>query len=351
MLVLFVGNFLSQRGLTPTASEELVPRLREAGWTIVTTSSKRARVARVLDMQSHIWVRSYDIAQIDVYSGNAFRWAELSAWNLERHDTPYVLTLHGGRLPEMLATPASSKRVRRLLIGAQAVVAPSEYLREAFLTLRSDIDVIPNGLDLANYASPEDSALPERPALLWLRAFHEVYRPDLAIQTLARLVEDDVNVSLRMIGPDKKDGSLEAARRQIVELGLEERVEIVGGIPKDQVPSELQRGSLFLNTSDVDNTPVSVIEAMASGLPVVSTDAGGIGHLVRDGEDGLVVPRGDANALAAAVRRLLHEESLANRLGAEARRKVAAFDWSEVVPRWDALLRHCIEGHALKGMH
>ena len=104
------------------------------------------------------------------------------------------------------------------------------------------------------------------------------------------------------------------------------------------IPSSVQHNSVFLNTADADNAPVSVLEAMAAGLCVVSTDAGGIRHLVDDGENALVVPRDDAGTMAAAVERLLAEPGLASRLSRSARSKAETFDWSRVLPRWEELL-------------
>ena len=100
-----------------------------------------------------------------------------------------------------------------------------------------------------------------------------------------------------------------------------------GRVPKAEVPQWLDRGDVFLNTTNVDNTPVSVIEAMACGLPVVSTAVGGVPYLIEHGKDGLLVPPSDARAMADAVRRLLKDPDLAEALARAARLKVEAWDW------------------------
>jgi glycosyltransferase involved in cell wall biosynthesis len=88
----------------------------------------------------------------------------------------------------------------------------------------------------------------------------------------------------------------------------------------------------------VDNTPVSVVEAMACGVCVVSTRIGGVPHLVRDGADGLLVESHDAEAMAAAIERLLMAPSLAAQLSRSARAKIEPFDWRLVLPQWHTLL-------------
>ncbi len=179
---LWVGNFLSRHLATPTVGEELSARLAAAGWPVVWTSDKRPRLARLLDMQRTIWTRGpFAVAQIDVYSGAAFLWAELAAWSLRRRRTPYLLTLHGGRLPAFARR--WPRRVRRLLSRARMVTTPSAYLARAMAPYRADIEVVPNPLDLSAYRFARRDQ--PRPNLVWLRAFHRVYNPQLAPRVLA----------------------------------------------------------------------------------------------------------------------------------------------------------------------
>lgn len=100
------------------------------------------------------------------------------------------------------------------------------------------------------------------------------------------------------------------------------------------MPALLDSADIFMNSSTLDNQPVSVLEAFAAGLPVVSTPAGDIGALVRDGDTGLLVAPDDPAAMAAAVTQLLDHPQLAGRLARNARAKVDAFSWPHVRPQW-----------------
>jgi glycosyltransferase involved in cell wall biosynthesis len=202
--------------------------------------------------------------------------------------------------------------------------------------LRADLRLLPNPVSLDAYEFRERASA--RPRLVWLRSFHDIYNPTLAPKVLARLAAEFPDASLVMVGRDKGDGSFARTRQVAAELGVSGRISFPGGVRKRDVPAWLARGDIFLNTTDVDNTPVSVIEAMASGLCVVSTNVGGVPYLLEDGRDALLVPPGDEEAMAAAVRRVLTDPALAARLSRNARRKAEQFDWSLVMPQWAALL-------------
>jgi glycosyltransferase involved in cell wall biosynthesis len=335
--VLLVGNFLSASVGNRGVCEELADRLAAGGWSVLTTSGKYGRVARLADMVSTAWAnrRRYEVAQVDVYSGRSFLWAEAVAWVLRRAGKPYVLTLHGGSLPKFAGR--WNTRMRLLLTSAAAVTAPSGYLLEHMKPYRSDVRLIPNGLDIRDY--PCRIRQHPQPRLIWLRAFHEIYNPSLAVETLALLRRDFPAATLLMIGPDKGDGSMGAALHTAKRLGVQDAVECPGAVPKRDVARWIDRGDIFLNTTLVDNTPVSVLEAMACGACVVSTRVGGIPHLLQDGRDALLVKPDDSEAMASAVRRLLRDHELALRISQNARRKAEQFDWSSVMPQWNSLLR------------
>jgi glycosyltransferase involved in cell wall biosynthesis len=166
-----------------------------------------------------------------------------------------------------------------------------------------------------------------------------MYDPAAAIDVVLRLRRRWPDVHLTMVGPDRGDGSLAVVRKRIADLHLKTAITIIPGLPSTEIPAVLNQADIFLNTSIVDNTPVSVLEAMASGLCVVSTNAGGLRYLLNDGRDALLTPPGDTDALAAAVDRILTQDHFAARLSESARAAVESLDWTNVLPRWEALLR------------
>ncbi len=335
--VLILGNFLSGGGSgSRGVCEDLSDRLRRAGWGVVTASTHRNRLVRLADMcRTVVGSRGrYDVAQIDVFSGPAFFWAEATGWLLTRMGKPFVLALRGGDLPRFARRFGG--RVRRLFRAADRVVAPSGYLARSMTVPGVTIQTVPNPIDLAAY--PYVCRERPEPRLMWLRALHAIYNPVLAPRVLARLVGEFAQAELVMAGPDKGDGTLGRLEAEVRRQRLEGRVRVVGGVPKSAVPALLRTGDVFLNTTDVDNTPVSVLEAMACGLCVVTTNAGGIPFLVEEGREALLVGRDDAAAMADAVGRVLKEPGLAARLSEAGRRKAESMDWSRVLPMWEEVL-------------
>ncbi|MGH9839387.1 MAG: glycosyltransferase family 4 protein [Blastocatellia bacterium] len=337
--ILLIGNLLSATLGVRSVSEDLAARLSAKGWRVLTASEKSTPLARVADMVATAWQRrrEYAVANVEVFSGRAFCWAEAVCLLLRLLAKPYILTLHGGNLPAFARR--WPRRVRWLLRSAAFVTAPSRYLQEQMAVYRSDLLVLPNPLNLEAYEFRLRTQA--SPRLVWLRSFHKQYNPTLAPRAVEQLTHEFSEVRLRMIGPDKGDGSAQEVQRLIASLGLSERITRVGAIAKSIVSRHLNEGDIFLNTTNTDNTPVSVLEAMACGLCVVSTNVGGIPYLLEDECDALLVPPEDSQAMAAAVRRILTTPALAETLSRNARGKAEQFDWSVILPKWERLFEDC----------
>ena len=144
---------------------------------------------------------------------------------------------------------------------------------------------------------------------------------------------------------DGKAVDLDLAR----ELGVSDRLALPGGIANHEVPQWLQRGDIFLNTTNVDNTPVSVLEAMACGTPVVASDVGGLKFTVVPRETGLLAPPKNEVVFAGAIDRLLIDSAWAQQLGKAGRKRVESyFSWDGVASQLGQLYAQLIEQSAKK---
>lgn len=334
--ILMVGTFLGTSGNLGVA-DQLAARLRGAGWTVLTTSSARQRLTRLADMVGTTVRRraEYDLAQVDVYSGHAFVWAEAVCQTLQLLGKPFILTLHGGGLPAFAARWPG--RVRRLLGAAAAITAPSAYLVDQMRAYGRSPQLLPNPVDLSLYQFRRRGRPSAR--LVWVRSFHQLYNPQMAVRALALVRRDCADAHLTMVGPDKGDGSLQQTQALAGELGVAANVTFTGRLSAREVAAQLDRADVFLNTTTVDNTPLSVLEAMASGLCVVSTNVGGLPYLLTHLDNALLVGSNDHDAMARDIVSLCGNGWLADRLSARGRATSAGADWTAVLPQWDRLLR------------
>lgn len=337
-----IGNYLSPPRHNRNVWQDLADRLPAQGWKVLTTSSKEFAPLRLLDMLWTVFSKrsGYQIAQIDVFSGRAFTFAECCARLLRVLRKPFLLTLHGGALPAF--AQSRSHRVRALLCSATRVVTPSPYLQQSLMELCPRIVHIPNPVQVLNMLYRRRSVL--SPRLIWVRAFHETYNPTMAIRVLDLLRRIYPNCHLTMVGPDKHDGSLDRVMRLSSELGLSANLNVLPGVPSSDIPALLDSADIFINTTNYDTAPRSLMEAMGCGLCVVSTNVGGIPWLISEGHDGLLVPSNAPEEMAIAITRLLKDPILAEFISRNARLKAETFDWSAVLPQWDQLFTNVLIG-------
>ena len=159
----------------------------------------------------------------------------------------------------------------------------------------------------------------------------------MAIYVLLDLLKKYPESKLCMIGPEK-DGSMKNCKIIAEKYNISEKVEFAGFLPKDQWIDISSKYDIFINTTDFDNQPVSVIEAMALGFPVVTTNVGGLQYLHDDGVDALMVEKNDIEGMSHAIERIITDSTIANRLSKNARKKAQKFDWEIVKYLWQELL-------------
>lgn len=298
-------------------------------------SKQRNKVLRLLDMLYTVWRyrRSTDVVLIDSYSTTNFYYALLVSQLCRVLKLPYIPILHGGQLEHRLKH--HPKKSALVFNNAKHLVAPSAFLQDVFQSYGyAKVVHIPNTIELGDYPYVEHRNW-ESIKLLWVRSFTNIYNPELALLVLEYLVNSGYKAQLTMVGPEG-DGSLERCKAIAKDKGL--NVTFTGLLTKTKWVELSEQCNVFINTTNIDNTPVSVIEAMALGLPVVSTNVGGLPYLIRHEVDGLLVPPDDPQVMADAIMRLQADPKRCMALTENARKKVEQFDWTVVKSQWQALL-------------
>lgn len=338
--IFFAGNYLSSSTGITSVCEELSEKFKENNWVVVKASSQLNRFFRMVDFLWTAWHSrgQYHVAVIEVYSGLAFHWANLLNKFLRILKKPSIITLHGGKLPEF--SQRKPKQITKLLCSASVVTTPSKYLQNTFVAIRDDIEYIPNAIEISEYCN--NLQVFPKPDLVWMHAFHQVYNPQLAIEVLRELINEYPDARLIMIGPDKGDGTLKEVKDMISTYHLSDRVRFVGSISKRQISLSMSQGNIFLNTTNYESFGVSVLEAAACGLCIVTTNVGELPNLWHEGVDALLVPPNDFSAMTMAIKRILTEQGLAQVLSRNARKKAENYDWSVVYPMWVKVLEHVV---------
>jgi glycosyltransferase involved in cell wall biosynthesis len=240
-----------------------------------------------------------------------------------------VLHYHSGEAADHLAR--WGRLVHPWLGLADEIVVPSEYLREIFARHGHRARVVPNVVDTSAFRYRERRPL--RPRLLSTRNLEPYYRVEDTLRAFALLAARHPGATLTIAGSGSEEGRLRRLARPL----REGAVRFVGRVEPGAMPDLCDAADLFINASVVDNQPVSILEAFAAGLPVVSTATGDIPSMIRDGETGLLVPPRDPEALAAAIERLLRDPERAVRMAGRAREAVTRYTWPRVGGQWPVI--------------
>ena len=334
--ILYIGNNLNNKASNISGIQSLSPLLRSEGFEVTCASSKTNKMLRLLDMlfSTFRMRKQVDCVLIDTYSTQNFYYAYVISRMCFLLKLQYVPILRGGNLPERL--DKSPKMSMQIFSNSYRNIAPSSYLKAEFEKRGFSATFIPNVIEIKNYKFLERGV--STPKLLYVRAFASIYNPEMAIQVLNQILKKHPKASLCMIGP-LKDASFENCKTLAKELDIEDKVEFTGKLSKSAWHKKAQEFNVFINTTNIDNTPVSVIEAMALGLPVVSTSVGGVPYLINDKQNGLLVDKGNVKQMVEAINLLTTDNELKSKLVTNARLQVEEFDWEVVKHQWNQILQ------------
>jgi glycosyltransferase involved in cell wall biosynthesis len=246
-----------------------------------------------------------------------------------------VLNYRSGEAEDHLArSPLARTLIRRLV---DAVVTPSNFLVDVFARFGLKARSIHNFVEIERI--PYRRRVAPRPVFLSNRNLEPMYNVGCVLRAFATIQERLPDASLMVAG----DGAEGARLRSLAaELGLR-NVEFLGRVSPKEMPALYDRADVFLNSPDIDNMPNSIIEAYAAGLPVVTTDAGGIPYIADHERTALLVPRNDHVALGRAALRLFDEPDLALRLADAGRAEcLDRYVWPAVGARWEALYEELV---------
>lgn len=276
-----------------------------------------------------LWRAAARADVMHVMSNSGWAWHLFSApavWIAWLRRVPVLVNYRGGEAADFLAR--SALLVRATMGRAALLAVPSGFLQQIFARHGMAAAVLPNIVDLRRYRPrPERRALGAH--VVVTRNLEPLYDNATAIHAFALLAAARPEARLTIAGTGPQEAEL---KRLAAQLGVAERVRFAGRLDRDEVAALMNQADLGLNPSLVDNMPNSVLEAMAAGVPVVSTRVGGVPFMVEDECTALLVPPRDAAAMALAMQRILDDTSLWARLADNGLAEVHRYTWAAVAP-------------------
>lgn len=302
---------------------------------------------RLMPFLFALWRLAGRVDVIHLMANSGWSWQLHSAptlWLAWLRSTPVVVNYRGGEAQTYFQR--SFRRVRPSLRKAAAVVVPSGYLQAVFKEYGEATRIIPNIIDRELFQPRVDRKMDGeriregnreadsntgRFTLVITRNLEAIYGIDTAIRAFAQVFATDPSLRLRIAGSGPAESSLRTLVRQ---LELDEAVSFEGRLDRPGIVALYAEADAMLNPTTVDNMPNSVLEALACGLPVISTDVGGVPYIVRHRETTLLVPPADITAMAKAIDELKSDAALRRSLSSNGLAEIEQYTWPRVRRQW-----------------
>ena len=301
-------------------------------------------LARLVPYLATLWRTAGRVQVFHVMANSGWSWHLFAApaiWIARLRGKPVVVNYRGGEADGFLAR--ARRWVAPSMERADAVIVPSGFLEGVFRKYGFATRVVPNIVNLERFSSAREPHAGTGPRLLVARNLEPIYDNATALRAFVLVRERHPDATLVIAGSGPLRAELE---RLAAELDIAGAVTFTGRVDNAAMAALYRNADVMLNPSLVDNTPNSVLESLACGVPVVSTDVGGVPYLVEDGRTALLVPPQAPEAMAGAVLRLAAEPALAAALREAGLRQVQQYTWASVRPRLLAVYQHVLAERA-----
>ena len=278
-----------------------------------------------------IWRLAGRVHVIHLMANSGWSWQLKCApvlWLARLRNTPVIVNYRGGEAQSYFER--SFSRVRPSLRKASVTVVPSGYLHGVFEQFGESTRIIPNIIDRELFHPPAKA--PSDPfTLVITRNLEPIYGIDTAIRSFSKVYQLDPSIRLRIAGSGPAEGAMRALAEQ---LGVSNAISFEGRLDRPAIVDLYAQAHAMLNPSTVDNMPNSVLEALACGVPVISTDVGGVPFVVQHQKTALLVPSGDVTTMAEAINTLKADSALRNRLIGNGLAEIDQYTWQRVGQQW-----------------
>lgn len=279
-----------------------------------------------------LWQHAGRCDVVHVMANSGWSWHLVAApaiWIARLRNTPVIVNYHGGEAELFLVK--SARLVRMTMRQASVLIVPSGFLQAVFARFRISAAIVPNVVDLERFQTSTADRSARRHFLV-ARNLEPIYDNETAIRAflIVHRIHPDVTLTIAGSGP-----LAEPLQALVRSLGLAGAIVFTGRLDRDAMAEAYRKADVAINASLVDNMPGSVLEAMACGVPVVSTNVGGVPYIVTDEKTALLVPPKSPDAMAKAMLRLIDDHALSNVLIDNGLIEVQKYKWQRVWPLLD----------------
>lgn len=288
---------------------------------------------RLLPYLVTTWRSLHGVQLVHLMANSGWSWHLYVApviWLAYLQKVPVIVNYRGGEAGTFFAK--AIRWVRPSMLRVERVIVPSGFLQKIFADFQIESKIVPNIIDLERFVSVDNRRLnTTAPHFIVCRNLEYIYDVATAVGAFSSIAEKYPQAHLTIAGEGPERSRLE---EQVTSLGIAAKVTFAGRLEPEQMAKLFQSADVMLNTSRVDNMPNALLEAMSAGVPIISTDAGGIPYMVKDGSTALLRPVGDERGIAEAALYLLQQESLYRQLSDAGIKEVTRYRWNSVKPLW-----------------
>jgi len=289
-------------------------------------------VFRLLPYFFHLWRAAGRADLFHVMANSGWSWHLFAApaiWIAKIKKIPVVVNYRGGEAASFLTRALCW--IAPSLARTDILIVPSGFLREVFGRFGFASTIVPNVINLSRFSPRQPSSdAPPGPHILVARNLEPIYDNTTALRAFHIVKNQFPNARLTIAGSGPERAALEEITRI---LNIDDAVHFTGRVENEYMPALYRSADVMINPSLADNMPISVLEALASGVPIVSTNVGGVPFLVEDGCTALLIPPGDPQAMAQALIQVLTMPDLARRLSEAGLASVQQYTWQCVRER------------------
>jgi len=286
-------------------------------------------IFRLIPYLIRIWVSAKNVRLFHVMANSGWSWHLYAApviWIAWIRRKPVVINYRGGEAEKFFNQ--SFFWIRPSLRQVAAILVPSGFLQGVFGKFGFNTVIVPNIINLGRFSMRVRAGIRKNgPHIIVTRNLEPIYDITSAIHAFSQIQACIPAARLTIAGSGPERSMLE---QLVTNLGLNGSVRFTGRLDNEMISALYQEADVMINPSLVDNMPISILEALASGVPVVSTDVGGIPFLVTHEKNALLVPPARPEIMAEAVLRVFDNPPLANHLIEEGIKLVQEYAWPNV---------------------